>query len=129
MNDTSLKYGLGVPLDYALSYTNGRHINILKDILSYRPVVMYFPRNSYLTRSFSDLIQNMVESGLIYYWIKVEKTLEIPKRGDDDEEPKVMGVDELLAPFILYMVGMCIAIIVFIYEKCVEKFKNVKFSL
>jgi hypothetical protein len=74
---------------------------------------MYFQKNSYLTQTFSDWIQNMLESGLIDYWIRIEKPT--PKTLSDNE-PKVITINDLLAPFILCIAGLFVSSTVFIVE-------------
>lgn len=125
MNDPSMKGALGEPWDFVMRKSNGNSFNILSEPLSTTPVVMYFQKNSYLTKTFSDRIQNMLASGLIEYWIKVEKSIELPK-SLNDSEPKVITINDLLAPFILCVAGLFTSTLVFIAEIIFHNYKSRK---
>lgn len=115
MNDASIKGALGEPLDFVMRMANGTSFNILNTPISTTPVVMFFPKNSYLTQIFSEWIQNMLASGLIEYWIKNQTKLETPQNFVE-REPKALTLQNLQAPFLLCTLGLLIATCTFIIE-------------
>lgn len=126
MNDPKMKAALGEPLDFIMRKSiNGTTFNILSEPLSTTPGVMYFQKNSYLTKTFSDWIQIVFESGLIDYWIKIEKSIEMSKKVSDNE-PKVITIHDLLAPYIFYIAGLVISSSVFIVEIIFHNYRRIK---
>jgi hypothetical protein len=122
MHDPGFKGALGEPWDFVMRKSNGTSFNILSEPLSTTPIVMYFPKNSYLTKTFSDWIQLMLASGLIEFWIKVEKSIEGPS-SQNNGEPKVMTIQDLLAPFVFCTGGLLISAIVFVSELIFHAYK------
>lgn len=116
IDDFNTKSALAIPLDFIVRNNNGTPINILTEPLTTTPVVMYFRKNSFLTKRFSDMIQNMMASGLIEYWINNERNSKITS-SDIQSEPKVMTMKNLLAPFILCVAGLLISTVTFLLEK------------
>lgn len=115
MNDYNTKAALASPLDFVMRNTNETPFNILPDPLGTTPVVIYFQKNSYLTKRFSDIIQNMMASGLIEYWISNEKNTK-STMSTSGSEPKVITIKNLLAPFILCVAGLSISSVIFLLE-------------
>lgn len=116
MHDFNTKTALAAPLDFVMRNTNETPFNILPDPLSTTPVVIYFQKNSYLTKRFSDIIQNMMASGLIEFWIDNEKNTKSTMSAGKSE-PKVITMKNLMAPFILCVAGLSISSVIFLLEK------------
>ena len=123
MHDFHTKSALAAPLDFVMRKTNQTPFNILLDPLGTTPVVIYFQKNSYLTKRFSDIIQNMMASGLIEFWINNEKntksTMSLTK-----SEPKVITMKNLMAPFILCLAGLSISSVIFLLEKIYYRYST-----
>jgi hypothetical protein len=116
MNDYRTKAGLAVPFDFVLRNTNGTPFYILNDPLTTTPVAIYFQKNSYLTKRLSDLILQMMAGGLIEHWIESE-SYTISRMKAVNDEPKVMTMENLMAPFILCLTGLALSTVIFILEK------------
>jgi hypothetical protein len=116
MNDYHTKAALAAPVDFVLRNTNGTPFYMLTDPLTTTPVVIYFQKNSYLTQRFSDMILQMMAGGLIEHWISNESNTISAMMTASNDEPKVMTMENLLAPFILCVAGLALSTVIFIVE-------------
>jgi hypothetical protein len=113
------KGGLAQPYDVIL---RSKHLYKLLPIpLAIIPVVIYFQKNSPLTKLFSDKIQDMMAAGLVEYWIKLEGYSTSEKEEIISEEPKVMTVNQLQAAFIFCLCGNAIGLLIFVGELFFQK--------
>lgn len=126
MNDPDIGGVLAEPFDFVMRKIkeNGTTFIILSEPLSTTPVTMYFWKNSYLTKVLSDLIQNMIASGLVEYWIKNELRNEAQAANND--EPRPMTLRDLSAPFFLCCAGLLISFLVFVLELIFHHYKMTK---
>lgn len=123
MKDFHKKSAIAVPLDFLMRYTDEESFNTLSQPLtSPTPIVFYFQKNSYLTKRFSDMIQNMMASGLIEYWIRNEKNSKTISNTMTKSEPKVMTITSLKAPFILLLIALSFSFVIFVIEKIYFQF-------
>ena len=123
MHDFHTKAALTAPLDFVMRKTNQTPFNVLSDPLGTTPVVIYFQKNSYLTKRFSDIIQNMMASGLIEFWINNEKNTK-STMSSTKSEPKVITMKNLMAPFILCLAGLSISSVIFLFEKIYYRYSH-----
>ena len=123
MHDFNTKAGFAAPLDFVMRKTNQTPFNVLSDPLGTTPVVIYFQKNSYLTKRFSDIIQNMMASGLIEFWINNEKNTK-STMSSTKSEPKVITMKNLMAPFILCLAGLSISSVIFLLEKIYYRYSH-----
>ncbi|KAG5684262.1 hypothetical protein PVAND_013498 [Polypedilum vanderplanki] len=113
LRDYNFQAGIIFPLDDLARVSKNYTYYILPKPLSYIPVVMYFKKNSYLIKPFSDKIQIMLSAGLIDYWIKIEENCKDVK---PQKEAKPMSLEQLSASFYICICGLLLATICFICE-------------
>jgi cell division protein FtsN len=58
-----------------------------------------------------------MEAGLIDYWINQKWTSKMKSHSDEGGEPKVLSLAQLSAAFIICIVGILLAFVVFVIEK------------
>ncbi|KAG5684263.1 hypothetical protein PVAND_013499, partial [Polypedilum vanderplanki] len=113
IRDRNFQAGIIFPLDDLARKNKNHTYYILPEPLSYIPIVMYFKKNSYLIKPFSDKIQIMLSAGLIDYWIKIEKNCKDIK---PQKEAKPMSLEQLSASFYICICGLLLATVCFICE-------------
>lgn len=132
--ESSYAGGFLEPLDSVIrGYSkSSTPLNILSEPLLTAPVVIYFQKNSFLRGIFSNTIQQMMEAGLIEYWINQKWTSKMKSHSDEGGEPKVLSLEHLSAAFIICIVGIFLSLAVFLSEiihyKNIFKFNKNKFS-
>jgi hypothetical protein len=128
MKNPYTKGGLAEPFDNILRLNNGTFYGqTIPDPLTKATVVIYLQKNSFLTNKFSKYILEMQAAGLIDYWINLEGSIKA-KSIIKDDEPKVLTLKQLLAPFIISAAGLFISSITFIVEIICYRFKSRKKS-
>lgn len=117
--DSSFKAGIVEPLDSVIrEYSkSSTPLNILSKPLLTAPVVIYLQKNSFLTQIFTSTIQQMMEAGLIEYWINQKWTSKMKSHSDEGGEPRVLSFTQLSAAFIICIVGLLLSVVVFAIEK------------
>jgi hypothetical protein len=115
MSDPYTRGGLAEPFDNILRLNNGSFYNTIPDPLTKTSVVIYIQKKSFLTKEFSQKILDFQAAGLIEYWINLEGSIKINSVMNDDE-PKVLTLKQLSAPFIISSAGVFISLIFFIIE-------------
>lgn len=118
------KGGVAHPLDTVMRHsTKEIQFKSIQKPLSSMPVVMFFQKDSYLTKMFSDEINDISASGLVEYWIQQEGNSTM-KGNSDKNGPNPMSVNELSAAFIICCCGLIISFIGFIAEFFYNRHNN-----
>jgi hypothetical protein len=86
-------------------------------------IVMYFQRNHYLADIFSDRIGTYQEAGLIKKIITKYVYFEFIKHKSQAPKLSALSLKQLAAVFRVYLVGIVLSIMVFIYELCLINVK------
>lgn len=118
----NFKGGLIQPLDSVFRRSNGTFFNIISEPLTTTPVIFYLQKNSYLKNIFSDRVQDMLASGLIYYWINQYNSN--IKNNPSTNAPKILTLNELSAIFIITAVLLFLSSVIFITEIILKKCKG-----
>lgn len=128
MKNPYTRGGLAEPFDNILRLNNGTFYGqTIPDPLTKTTVVIYMQKNSFLTDKFSQKILDMQAAGLIEYWINLEGSIKANSIIQDDQ-PKVLTLKQLSAPFIISVAGLFISSITFIVEIIRYRFKSRKKS-
>jgi len=117
--DSSFKAAYVEPLDSVIREYNksSTPLNLLSEPLLTAPVVIYLQKNSFLRQIFTSTIQQMMEAGLMEYWINQKWTSKMKSHSDEGGEPKVLSLAQLSAAFIICIVGILLSFVVFVIEK------------
>lgn len=113
----------------AVRFANQLHFNetsslVCKEIFLTIPVVLYFPKNFFLTEAINKKIALLQAAGLIDYWhsqIFDERKLKII----EDKQPRAMKFQYLSGCFYIWSICCCFACLAFV----VEVFARMRHSL
>lgn len=92
---------------------------ICKEIFLTLPNVIYVRKNFYLTDAINLVISHLQSSGLIEYWNANDigkQSMWMKMKGDGDNGPKVISLEQLVGHFQLLGGGLLIAFITFLIE-------------
>lgn len=101
-------------------YSNQLNLNqtksvMCKEIFMMFPVVIYVPKNFYLTNAIDEQIQYLQGAGLIDYWhseIIDQRYLKV----QESSEPKPIKLEYLSGCFYIWIGSICLSSLAFIWE-------------
>jgi hypothetical protein len=111
-------------LNHVRSLANKNIYLICKERYMMIPITMYFPKNSYLSEPFNNVIQYLRASGLMNYWTRINEDNKYLNYDTSTNEPKMLTIEHLLGTFQIWAILCIISVLVFFIEKF--KFKFIK---
>lgn len=97
-----------------------------KELYMMIPVIIYFPKHSYLISSMNRILERLVDSGLIEYWASHETSSEYWNIKVGNVGPKQLKSKHLLGPFQMMAIGSFLALLAFSLELFLVKLRLVK---
>jgi hypothetical protein len=80
------------------------------------PIVVFFPKHSYLVESFDELLIQFQSAGLIDYWTSNEVNFAFLSLESKSNEPKAMTLQHFSSTFQIWMMFCLLAVVVFFLE-------------
>jgi hypothetical protein len=103
-----------------MEISNGSSIRYCKESVLTFNIVIYFRKHFFLRSEINKIIDHLLSSGIIEYWVKNEFE---NRAGNDDKDksPRNLNLDDLRGPFILMLVLHGVSLIVFILEVIIHR--------
>lgn len=104
-----------------MNNVNSINVFMCKEVFMTIPIVIYIPKNFYLTEALNEKIDNLKAAGLIDYWntMSFEKG-KMTQR--ESTQPKVIKVQHLTGCFQVWICGLLLSSFVFWIENIMIKF-------
>lgn len=126
--DTNFKGGIMITLSQVL-YKNqihqkSFHYQVCKEFYSMVPVVLYFPKNSYLVESLNRKLEAFATAGLIQYWASVHTNMKYLNLRFTNTGPKKLSLSHLSGIIQILIGGLVLSTVGFAGELLWARFRN-----
>jgi hypothetical protein len=88
-------------------------------------IVMYFPKSSYLSETFSKKLSELSTAGIVNYWIKKYADMRFLNIKTVNYQQKKLNLEKLAGVFNIWLIGLAVGLFAFIVEVCFEIKKRV----
>lgn len=99
-------------------------MKVLKETLFTTNTVMYFQKSFFLKESIDILLNDLLTAGIVSYWIKKFADKRFLNWQDPEVKSSFLQMQHLHGIFQMGLIGMGIALVIFILEVIIGKFKK-----
>lgn len=99
------------------------HYQVCKEFYSINPIVIYFPKNSYLVESINSRLEAFSSNGLIKYWASNHMNMKYLNLKWNNTGPKQLSLENISGILQILFTGLVMSTVVFLGEVFLFRFK------
>jgi hypothetical protein len=102
------------------------YLRVCAEQISVINIAMFFTRNFYLKTAIDEKLRQFDAAGLLSYWISKHAEKKYLSMNEGVTGPKKLNLEHLFGVFNIMLIGHAVALIIFIFELAVFKFKQIR---